>query len=124
VRTTRGRRRHRDDVPCSTTFHPWQQALDGEEGRREVAVHRRAPAVLGELLERTRHREAAARIDDEDVDLTELPLDVEVHPLDFGELRHVGGEARCFATPGADRLLHRPESGCVASMERARAIAV
>src|ERR1051326_4460382 len=59
--STGGRRGDRDDVARFALLHPGEDAFDRQERRREIAVHRRPPCFLADVLERPGFGKAAAR---------------------------------------------------------------
>jgi hypothetical protein len=67
-----------------------QDALDGQKRRREISVDRRAPVLFAHLFERSRRRcREPAGVCDEDVDRSQVILDLAAHRIDLGELRDV-----------------------------------
>jgi hypothetical protein len=49
-------------LPRAALFHPRQEALQGQERGQQVAVDRRPPTLLQDLLQRRRRREASAGV--------------------------------------------------------------
>src|SRR5206468_4883311 len=65
-----------------------------------------APTVLTRLLDRSGHRKAAAGVRDQNVDRSQLLLDLTAHRLDLAELGDVGGHPRRASTGALDLRLH------------------
>jgi hypothetical protein len=80
-----------DHAAAAALLHPREKALEGEERGEQVAVDRRAPAVLRYLLQRHGRRQAPARVGDEDVHPAELGLDLAADRLDPREVAQLAG---------------------------------
>src|SRR5262249_36332420 len=113
MRPARRSRRHGDDATFAARLHAWQEALDRQERRAEIAVDRGAPAVLADFLQGRWPCEAAAAISNQHVDPPEPLVYLAAHRPDLGEFRHVAGHsnrgaARTFdlgAPPGERRSI-------------------
>ena len=123
VGPARGGGGHGHDRAAPARLHAGQEALEGEEGGREVHVDRAAPVVLAQLLGGARPHRAAARVGHEHVDRAEPRLHLLAHALDRVQAREVGRDRRRRAAAVGDARADGLERVAVAPVDRhARAL--
>src|SRR5207249_3636807 len=106
-----------DDVAGSALFHARQEALDRQEGCREVSVDGSMPAFLADLLEWTGRSIAATRIRDQDLHGAELLFDLPAHGLDVVEPGGIGQDLDRPPAGALDLGSHRREGRFIAAMD-------
>src|SRR5882724_1973034 len=89
VRSSTGGRGYCDNVARLPFLHSRQNALDGQKGRRDIAVDGCVPAFFADLLQRSGLSKATPGIRNQDIDGSECLFDLTPHGFDFAKLGHL-----------------------------------